>query len=86
AANPEMPLWVRVAALAFGCHRRNGHASFKTGEIAEVLGTPGKALSASSVSNAIRLAKNAGWIAEESNAVFTSHVKQLHVPREIETP
>lgn len=63
-----MPLWIRVASLAFGCHRRNGHATFKTGEIAEILGTPGTPLSASSVSNAIKLAKNAGWIADQSNA------------------
>lgn len=68
AANPAMPAWIRVAALAFGCHRRNGHASFKTGEIAEILGTPGKPLSPSSVSNAIKLAKNAGWIDGQSTA------------------
>lgn len=68
AANPAMPLWIRVASLAFGCHRRNGHANFQPGEIAEILGTPGAPLSAASVSNAIKLAKNAGWIADESNA------------------
>jgi hypothetical protein len=68
AANPTMPQWIRVASLAFGCHRRNGHANFKSGEIAEILGTPGKPLSASSVSNAIKLAKSAGWIAQESTA------------------
>jgi hypothetical protein len=68
AANPTMPLWIRVASLAFGCHRRNGHATFKPGEIAEILGTPGEPLSPSSVSNAVKLAKNAGWIAEESSA------------------
>jgi hypothetical protein len=66
AANPEMPLWIRVASLAFGSHRANGHSPFKQGDIAEVLGTPGQPLSGPSVSNAIRLAKNAGWIAEES--------------------
>lgn len=68
AANPSMDNWIRVAALAFGCHRRNGHANFKRGEIAEILGTPGKPLSGPAVSNAIRLAKGAGWIAQESNA------------------
>lgn len=68
AANPSLDNWIRVAALAFGCHRRNGHAAFKTGEIAEILGTPGEPLSPSAVSNAIKLAKNAGWIAEESTA------------------
>jgi hypothetical protein len=68
AANPSLDNWIRVATLAFGYHRRNGHASFKPGEIAEILGAPGKPLSGPAVSNAIRLAKNAGWIAEESNA------------------
>jgi hypothetical protein len=68
AANPTMPLWIRIASLAFGCHRRNGHAAFKAGEIAEVLGTPGEPLSPSSVSNAIKLAKNAGWIGRESSS------------------
>lgn len=76
AANPAMPLWIRVASLAFGCHRRNGHAPFGTGDIAEILGTPGDPLSKQSVTNAIRLAKNAGWIAQESTArclVVPSH-------------
>jgi hypothetical protein len=68
AANPVLPQWIRLAALAFGCHRRNGHANFVQGEIAEILGTPGKPLSPSSVSNAIKLAKKAGWIAQESNS------------------
>ena len=69
AANPSLDNWIRVAALAFGCHRRNGHASFKTGEIAEILGTPGEpARARPAVSNAIKLAKNAGCIAEESTA------------------
>jgi hypothetical protein len=68
AANPSLDNWIRVAALAFGCHRRNGHANFGPGEIAEILGTPGKPLSAPAVSNAIKLAKSAGWIAKESNA------------------
>lgn len=68
AADPALPTWIRLAALALGCHRRNGHANFRQGEIAEILGTPGNPLSASSVSNAIRLAKKAGWIAQESGA------------------
>jgi hypothetical protein len=68
AADPTLPLWIRVASLAFGCHRRNGHAPFRSGEIAEILGTPGKPLSKTSVANAVRLAKRADWIAQESNA------------------
>ena len=34
-----MPYWLRVAALAFGSHTDNGHARFKRGEIALILGT-----------------------------------------------
>jgi hypothetical protein len=68
AADPNMMLWIRVAALAFGCHRANNHAPFKAGEIAQILGTPGHPLRASSVSNAIKLAKQSTWIAEESTA------------------
>lgn len=37
AGSPSLPLWLRVTALAYGGHRRNGHAPFKVGEIA--LGT-----------------------------------------------
>jgi hypothetical protein len=68
AANPSLDDWIRVAALAFGCHRGNGHATFQVGEIGEILGTPGQPLTPQAVSNAIRRAKNAGWIAEESTA------------------
>jgi hypothetical protein len=66
AADPSMDLWIRVGALAFGCHKRNGHANFKPNEIAEILGPVGSPLSAQSVSRAIMLAKKAGWIAPES--------------------
>lgn len=37
AGSPNLALWQRVYALAYGVHRRNGHAPFKVGEIA--LGT-----------------------------------------------
>lgn len=33
-AAPGLPLWLRVVALAYGTHRRNGHAPKKPGEIA----------------------------------------------------
>ncbi|RFZ65618.1 hypothetical protein DE4576_03387 [Mycobacterium marinum] len=68
AANPTLPLWIRVASLALGCHRANGHAAFQSGEIAEILGMPGLPLSASAVSNAIKAAKNAGWIDARSTS------------------
>lgn len=38
ACNPRFPLPLRVAFLAYGTHRANGHAKFKQGEIAAVLG------------------------------------------------
>lgn len=38
AANPRYPLPIRVAFLAYGNHRANGHARFKQGEIATALG------------------------------------------------
>lgn len=38
ALNPRFPLPLRVAFLAYGTHRANGHAKFKQGEIAKVLG------------------------------------------------
>ena len=37
AGNPQLPLWLRVSALAYGKHRGNGHARFHTGEVALVL-------------------------------------------------
>jgi hypothetical protein len=73
SANPLLPNWIRVAALAFGCHRANGHANFKPGELGELLGKPAPGggwarITPQAVSNAIKLAKNAGWIAEDSTA------------------
>jgi hypothetical protein len=68
AANPSLPLWVRVGFLALACHRANGHANFKPGEIAEILGKPGQPLTPAHVSKEIRLAKQAEWIMPESNA------------------
>ncbi len=73
AANPDLPNWLRLASLAFAKHKANGHANFGAGEIAKLLGkrTPDgqrKPLSDSAVSNAIRRAKELGFIAYESHA------------------
>lgn len=38
AANPKFGMPLRVAFLAFGNHRANGHANFQRQEIAQVLG------------------------------------------------
>lgn len=73
AADASLPLWQRVAALAFACHRRNGHANFvaKNRELAYLLGKPGDDwtyVPADRISRAIARAKDAGWIAVESNS------------------
>ncbi len=39
AGNPTYPNAIRVAFLAYGHHRANGHARFKSREIANVLGS-----------------------------------------------
>jgi hypothetical protein len=73
SADTSLDNWLRLFALALGRHRANGHANFAPGEIAQCLGKVGpnnefRPLSNSSVSNAIRLAKDRGWITTESNA------------------
>ena len=73
AADKSLPLWVRVAALAFGCHRRNGHANFIDPPLKVLLGGPGEhggwdCVDESSISRALAAAKKAGWLAEESNS------------------
>jgi hypothetical protein len=65
-------LWQRLGAIAFATHKRNGHANFKPGELAMMLGKPGssgwESLSPSQISNLIASAKKAGWLASESNS------------------
>ena len=39
SGNPRLTLWLRTAALAYGKHRRSGHAPFKAGELALSLTT-----------------------------------------------
>ncbi|WP_149448463.1 hypothetical protein [Mycolicibacterium sp. P9-22] len=73
AADPKLPRWVRVSALAFARHKGNGHACFRVGEIATLLGSPDpngniKPVAGSVVSDAIRAAKKKEWIAPQSHA------------------
>jgi hypothetical protein len=73
STNPLLPNWLRVAALAYGKHTKNGHASFASGELRMLLARPGpdgkpKPISNSAVANAIKQAKRYGFIAEESMA------------------
>jgi hypothetical protein len=60
AGDPRLPYWLRVAALAYGSHEDNGHARFKRGEVALVLGTPGKPYP--NVRRAIEDAIAYGWL------------------------
>lgn len=63
AHDTELPLWQRVAMLAYGCHKSNGHANFEPGYLAGVLDKPSAA-----VSRAIAKSKAKGWIGMESTA------------------
>ena len=70
--DPALPSWLRVAALAFGRHKKNGHAQFAEGELAKLLAAPDrdgvvKIPSAQSVCNHVAKAKMLGFIAEGSN-------------------
>ena len=60
----EWDAWLRVAALAYGTHRRNGHSPFATGEISRLL----KISRAATVSDAIRKAIEFGMLDRKSTA------------------
>lgn len=69
AGDARLPYWLRVAALAYGSHQDNGHARFKRGEIALILGTPngrGGITPLANVGRAISDAVEYGWLAPES--------------------
>jgi hypothetical protein len=40
AANTDLPLWMRVASLAYGRHEANGHTNFQRGDLSWILGKP----------------------------------------------
>lgn len=71
SGDPQMPQWLRVASLAYGKHKANGHAQFRRGQIALVLATvdpqTGEVLPDLNVGRAIRRAVQYGWLAEGSN-------------------
>ena len=74
AANPRYPNAIRVAFLAYGKHKANGHARFKQREIANVLGEVdenGDFVPASKyvVERAIKTAVSYGLLAEGSKAL-----------------
>jgi hypothetical protein len=70
AGDPRLPYWLRVAALAFGSHANNGHARFKRGEIALILGTvdqsTGELRPFANVRREIGRAVEYGWLDEGS--------------------
>lgn len=69
AGDPRLPHWLRVAALAFGSHSDNGHARFRRGEVALVLGRvdeQGEVRPYANVRRAITEAVQYGWLEEGS--------------------
>lgn len=65
AKDETAPLWLRLAALAYSHHRKNGHASFALGSestLPEVLGK-----SRVQIQNEIRRAVQRGYLDEQSN-------------------
>lgn len=79
------PLAVRILFAAMGRHDSSGHARFRPGELADVLGSVDTvtgelvAARADSVSKAIRAAKHLGYITEESTVrclVLSRHTFQ----------
>ena len=70
AGDSRLPYWLRVTALAYGSHTDNGHARFKRGEIALILGhvdpTSGEVVRYVNVSRAIDDAVTYGWLSPDS--------------------
>ena len=70
AGDDRLPYWLRVTALAYGSHLDNGHARFKRGEIALVLGKvnsdTGEVEPYVNVTRAIDTAVTYGWLEPES--------------------
>lgn len=72
AGDPNLPDWLRVACLAYGNHRANGHAMFGPGSIGLVLArvdpTSGeiKPLMRQNVQRAINKAIEYSWLGEGS--------------------
>lgn len=74
AGSPNLSLWQRVYCLAYGVHRRNGHAPFKPGEIALATTIVHRDTgeirqpSAPEISRAINTAIDYGFLSSESCA------------------
>lgn len=72
SGDPQLPDWLRVAALAYGKHRANGHANFGAGDVALVLGridyATGEVVPNANVSRAIKRAVKYGWLGRGSKS------------------
>jgi hypothetical protein len=70
AGDDRLPYWLRVTSLAYGSHLDNGHARFKRGEVALVLGkldsATGELVPYLHVTRAIERAVEYGWLEPES--------------------
>lgn len=64
AGDPRLPHWLRVAAAAYGQLAANGHATFRAGDLAIILGSPGRPYR--NVGRAIDEAITYGWLAKGS--------------------
>ncbi|NYI78743.1 hypothetical protein [Nocardioides panzhihuensis] len=75
AADSRFPLWARVAWLAYGSHRANGHANYKAGEIALVFSRVNTATGEvrpedkHNIQRAIKAAIASGWLSEGSSSL-----------------
>ena len=75
AGDPRLPMWLRVASLAYGKHHRSGHAPFRPGQVALVLSTVDSETAEvivppkQSVHRAIQTAITYGWLAPGSTSL-----------------
>lgn len=74
SADTTRQLWDRLAMLAYGSARGNGHANFQPKELAEHFGVP-----SSRISEALKKARDKGLIGLDSNT------RCLIVPQHIAT-
>lgn len=71
----RLPYWLRVASLAYGSHAANGHARFRPGEIALVLGCVDpvtgevRPLDKHNVQRSIAKAIEFGWLDKTSGSL-----------------
>lgn len=77
AGDQRLPKWLRVASLAYASHGNNGHANFRRGDVAVILGTPGEPLDRRQLHEYIQRAIELEWLADGSTSmclVVPSHI------------